>query len=66
MRLYDEPEWVFPLEQMNVGGSFFIPTLKPSSMIYAIDAGAKRVRVRVKAFQTMKDDCMGVKVWRIR
>ena len=46
MRLYDEPEWVFPLEQMNVGDSFFIPTLKPSSMIYAIDAGAKRARVR--------------------
>ena len=66
MRLYDEPEWVFPLEQMNVGDSFFIPTLKPSSMIYAIDAGAKRAVVRVKAFQTMKDDCMGVRVWRIR
>ena len=66
MRLYDEPEWVFPLEQMNVGDSFFIPTLKPSSMIYAIDAGGKRARVRVKSFQTMKDDCMGVRVWRIR
>lgn len=66
MRLYDEPEWIFPLEQMNVGDSFFIPTLKPSSMIYAIDAGAKRARVRVKAFQTMKDDCIGVRVWRIR
>ena len=66
MRLNDEPEWNFPLEWMQVGESFFIPTLKPSSMIYAIDSGAKRAKVKVKIFQTMKDDVMGVIVWRVR
>ena len=62
MRLSDEPEWNFPLEWMEV----FIPTLKASSMIYAVDSGAKRAGVKVKIFQTMKDDVMGVRVWRIR
>ena len=66
MRLNDEPEWNFPLEWMQVGESFFIPTLKPSSMIYAIVSGAKRAKVKVKIFQTMKDDVMGVRVWRVR
>ena len=66
MILNDEPEWVFPLEWMEVGQSFFIPTLKASSMIYTIDSGAKRAGVKVKVFQTVKDDVMGVRVWRIR
>tara|TARA_R100001079_G_C4401390_1_gene131571 strand:- start:365 stop:565 length:201 start_codon:yes stop_codon:yes gene_type:complete len=66
MRLNDEPEWNFPLEWMEVGESFFIPTLKASSMIYAIDSGAKRAGVKVKIFQTIKDGVMGVRVWRIR
>jgi len=35
-------------------------------MIYAVDSGAKRAGVKVKIFQTMKDDVMGVRVWRIR
>jgi hypothetical protein len=35
-------------------------------MIYAIDSGAKRAKVKVKIFQTMKDDVMGVRVWRVR
>tara|TARA_R100001510_G_scaffold57687_1_gene66866 strand:+ start:10121 stop:10321 length:201 start_codon:yes stop_codon:yes gene_type:complete len=66
MILNDEPEWVFPLEWMEVGQSFFIPTLKASSMIYTIDSGAKRAGVKVKIFQTVKDDVMGVRVWRLR
>jgi|TARA_R110000824_G_scaffold52124_2_gene144893 hypothetical protein len=66
MILNDEPEWIFPLEWMEAGQSFFIPTLKASSMIYIIDRGAKRAGVKVKIFQTMKDDVMGVRVWRLR
>jgi len=65
MRLNNEPEWNFPLDWMQIGDSFFVPTLKPSSMIYAIDSGAKRAKIRVKIFEAIKDDCLGVRVWRI-
>jgi hypothetical protein len=48
---------------MDIGDSFFIPTLKPSPMIYAIESGAKRAGVKVKAFVTQKDGmprCQGM------
>ena len=50
---------------MSVGDSFFIPTLKPAPMIYALESGAKRAGVKVKAFVTTKDECLGVRAWRI-
>ena len=65
MTLYDEPEWVYPFEAMEVGDSFFTPTLKTAQAIYAIESGAKRAKVKVKAFTTIKDGCMGVRCWRI-
>lgn len=34
-------------------------------MIYAIESGAKRVGIKVKAFTTTKDNHLGVRVWRI-
>lgn len=61
-----EPEWVFPFNSMEVGESFFIPTLRFAEMIYAIDCGAKRARVRVKSYITTKDNHIGVRTWRIR
>lgn len=60
-----EPEWIFPFEGMDIGESFFIPTLKPSPILYAIETGAKRAGVRVKAYITIKDDCLGVRAWRL-
>lgn len=60
-----EPEWIFPFDAMSIGDSFFIPTLKPSAMIYAIESGAKRAGYKVKAFVTTKDRCLGVRAWRI-
>ena len=60
-----EPEWVFPFEGMSVGDSFFIPTLKTSAMIYAIESGAKRADIKIKTFVTMKDGCLGVRAWRL-
>ena len=65
MSLHTEPEWVFPFEGMSIGESFFIPTLKPSPMIYAIETGAKRAGIKMKAFATVKDSCLGVRAWRI-
>jgi hypothetical protein len=51
---------------MEVGESFFIPTLRFAEMIYAIDCGAKRAGVRVKSYVTTKDNHIGVRTWRIR
>jgi hypothetical protein len=61
----NEPEWIFPFENMTVGESFFIPTLKPSSLIYALENGAKRAGIRVRCFVTSVDNIMGVRAWRI-
>lgn len=60
-----EPQWIFPFEAMLIGDSFFIPTLKPSPMIYALESGAKRAEVKVRCFITKKDGCLGVRAWRI-
>ena len=60
-----EPEWVFPFEGMEIGDSFFIPTLRPAEMIYSIDCGAKRAGVKVRCFYTTKDNQLGVRVWRV-
>jgi hypothetical protein len=61
-----EPEWVFPFNGMEVGESFFIPTLRFAEMIYAIDCGAKRAGVKVKSYITTKDKHIGVRTWRVR
>ena len=66
MSLTKEPEWVFPFEAMSVGDSFFVPTLKPSPIIYAIETGAKRAKIVVKAYVTEKEGCLGVRAWRVR
>ncbi len=50
---------------MEIGESFFVPTLKTSHMIYAIESGAKRAGIKVKTFATSKDNHLGVRAWRI-
>ena len=60
-----EPEWIFPFQGMEIGDSFFIPTLRFAEMIYAIDCGSKRAKVRVKPYVTVKDSHIGVRVWRV-
>jgi len=57
---------VFPFEGMRVGDSFFIPTLKVAPMIYAIDCGAKRAGIVVKAFASSKEGHLGVRAWRVK
>lgn len=60
-----EPEWLFPFEALEVGDSFFVPTLTPAPMIYAINCGAKRAGIKVKSYVTTKEDMLGVRTWRI-
>jgi hypothetical protein len=63
--MIEEPTWLFPFQVMDIGDSFFIPTLRTAEMIYAIDTGAKRVGIRIKSFVTTKDGHIGVRTWRI-
>jgi hypothetical protein len=63
--LFNEPIWLFPFDGMEVGDSFFIPTLKSSETIYSAVEAAKKHNLRVKAFAAMKDGIMGVRVWRV-
>lgn len=60
-----EPEWIFPFYGMEVGDSFFVPTLKPAEMIYIIDCRAKDAKVKIKAFASSKEGHLGVRVWRV-
>lgn len=60
-----EPEWVFPYDYMEVGDSFFVPTLRPAQMMYAADSAAKRSKVRVKIYTTEKEGHLGIRVWRV-
>ena len=60
----DEPLWILPFEVMEVGESFFIPTMKPAFLTYSVENGAKRARVKVKVYTMIKDGVLGVRVWR--
>jgi hypothetical protein len=51
---------------MEVGESFFIPTLRFAEMIYAIDCGSKRAGIKVKSYIANKDGHIGVRTWRVR
>ena len=64
-RPLDEPLWDFPFDCMDVGDSFFIPTMKPAYLTYVADSGAKRAGIKVKVFTTTKDGALGVRVWRV-
>ena len=59
-----EPEWLLPFEGMAIGESFFIPTLRPAELIYSIDCGSKRAKVRVKSYVTHEKGYLGVRCWR--
>ena len=60
-----EPEWIFPFDGMDIGDSFFVPTVRPAEMIYKIDTCAKLAKVRVKIYASSKDGHLGVRVWRV-
>lgn len=62
----NDPEWIFPFDGMDVGDSFFIPTVKPAEMIYIVDTRAKAAKVKIKAFASSKEGHLGVRVWRVR
>lgn len=65
MLLSNEPEWLFPFNAMHPGDSFFIPTLKPSAMIYTIETAAKKDGKKVKCFTVVYKGMLGVRAWYI-
>jgi hypothetical protein len=50
---------------MEVGDSFFIPTLTPSPITYSVIEAAKEQGLKVKVYPAMVEDIMGLRVWRI-
>jgi hypothetical protein len=65
MKLHNDIEWLFPFESMQIGDSFFIPSLTTSTLIYSLERGAKKAKVRVKTYVVVEDNLMGVRTWRI-
>lgn len=63
---FREPEWIFPYLTMEVGDSFFMPTVRPANGHYIIDVTSKRVDVVMKTYTVIEDDVLGVRAWRIR
>lgn len=61
----DEPVWDLPFEGMDVGDSFFIPTMKPAYMTYVIDTRAKKAGYKVKIFTVTEKGILGVRAWRV-
>lgn len=62
---FREPEWIFPYLTMEVGDSFFMPTVRPAYGHYIIDVTSKRVDVVMKIYTVIEDDVLGVRAWRI-
>lgn len=61
----DEPEWLFPFEFMDIGDSFFVPTLRPSHLIYTIDVTSKKVGIQMQAHMRYEKGVLGVRAWRM-
>ena len=51
---------------MKVGDSFFIPTMRPSHMMYMIDLTSKKAGVAIKVFPRTEKGVLGVRAWRVR
>lgn len=65
IRPLDEPLWDLPYEVMEVGDSFFIPTMKPAYMTYVLDTRAKKAQIKVKVFTVTEKGLLGVRTWRV-
>lgn len=65
IRPLDEPLWDLPYEVMEIGDSFFIPTMKPAYLTYVIDTTAKKAGFKVKVFTVTEKGLLGVRAWRV-
>jgi len=56
---------VFPYQGMEIGDSFFMPTVRPAYAHYIIDLTSKKVGIRVKTYTVVDDGVLGVRAWRV-
>jgi len=56
---------VFPYQGMEIGDSFFMPTVRPAYAHYIIDLTSKKVGIRVKTYTMIDDGVLGVRAWRV-
>lgn len=59
----NEPVWLFPFEYMEVGQSFFIPTMHPDRLIAVAYSQAKIAGVKIIAKRDAVDKILGVRIW---
>jgi len=52
--------------RMQVGDSFFIPTLDPSALSRTIHWEAKRLGVTVTCREAMNQEVLGLRTWRVK
>ena len=63
--LPEEPQWVLPYMAMEVGNSFFIPTMRPAKLMYIIDTTFKKYGIKVKSYITIEEGFYGLRTWRV-
>jgi|694.fasta_scaffold05241_2 hypothetical protein len=54
------------LLRLQVGDSFFIPTLKPAAMAVSIHAAAKREGLTVTCKEAINQGALGIRTWRLK
>jgi hypothetical protein len=64
-REFHEPEWLFPFDGMEVGDSFFIPTLDSEKMVSIITKRAKAAGIKVSVMPFLNKGTLGVRAWRL-
>ena len=62
----NEPEWIFPYSAMEIGDSFFMPTMRTAYAHYIIDKTAKKSGVVMKTYTVREENILGVRSWRVR
>ena len=64
--IFEEPVWLFPFEGMDIGESFFVPTVKPAAMVTVVLERARAAKCRVRVMTVSYEGYLGVRVWKIR
>lgn len=54
------------LMRMQVGDSFFIPTLRPAALALSIHAAARREGLTVACKEAMSQGALGIRTWRLK
>jgi hypothetical protein len=51
---------------MEIGDSFFMPTMRPAYAHYIIDKTSKKYGVVMKTYTVKEENVLGVRSWRVR